>query len=182
MINLGLYDKLMIWSSCPYCGEEKTRHGQTKDMKCLLEHFSTVTLHNKKWFSSQKELKGYGWVDENLPEDTKAPNNLKYVSVILTCDSPVCEWNWIRYSILIHGSKWGSNERFWCAKIPIEEIEGVPRFIEKPFDLDFDYIAKEERTEEELSEYKKKMDRGTKSKFAKLMKKYKNEFLALYYL
>ena len=182
MINLGLYDKLAIWSSCPYCGEEKTRYGQTKDVSCLLEHFSTVTIRDKKWFSSQKELKGYGWVDENLPENTKAPNNLKYVSVILTCNSPICEWDWMRYSILIFGQKWGSRERFWYAKIPIEEIEGVPRFIDKPFDLEFDFIFKEKRTKKQLSGYKKKMNRVAKSKFVELMKKYKNEFLALYYL
>lgn len=178
---MGLYDTILVYMECPYCGFSGQIECQTKD---LGNHMHTYHPLRSEWYkkgmSKEKRFRVSLPVFPQFPQDKeftvwknqaerieahatvpKEFRNLKYINVIASCESVECQFDGDRISILWQGCPSGFSRSFE-GKIRIRN----GRLIGEVYD-----IEKDDYTERKLNYYKVKY----KEIFDKLKKKYRHE-------
>lgn len=171
---MGCYDTVNVYGICPYCGKNQNFDGQTKDLGSLMYNYDAISLipdaldrskmptfprnPNNKEFMVWKSQKERTEANAKVPKEFK---NLKYISLIATCNSLECQFDSDRDWILTQGTPSGFSRTFRF-KLPIKK----GKIIGKIYDIEKDNL-----TEKRLCRYKVKY----RKKFNKLMKEYKHE-------
>jgi len=174
---MGLYDTIMVYMECPYCGRHQQIDAQTIDLGSMMYIYYT---YNRKgdlldrtklpvfkrfpldrqqecWESQDAKARA----EATVPEEYRA---LKEVEVIGTCHSIECQFVADRRDILSQGTPSGFG-RLFNGKIKIEGGMLVGKIVD---------IVLDDLTEEKLEKYKE----VDSEHFNNLMTKYKHEPIA----
>lgn len=178
---MGLFDTILVWMDCPYCGFTGRIECQTKDLGNIMftykpladdwftkkersEHSFRETLPVFPQFPLDKEYSVWKNQAELIEAKATLPKQFhhkKFIRVIASCNSVQCRFDGDRISILRQGCPSGFSRSFE-GKIKIRD----GKLIGKVYD-----IEKDEYTERKLNHYKFKY----RKIFNKFKKKYKHE-------
>lgn len=103
MSNIGTFDTVEVFQTCPYCGVNQYFDAQTKDLGCSMYTYSPVSKY-KGQFAFLDDMP----VFKRFPEDKlkwnsrkdleiakarvpKKFRHLKFVSVVADCHSTMCQ-------------------------------------------------------------------------------------------
>ncbi len=178
---MGMFDIICVCSNCPYCGKASGFELQTKDLNNLLNKFRALepnqfrVLVEKKHLKNKRLEKLIKLSAKTALRETKVPEpfdkKLKYISFSADCHSAKCQFDADRRDLIMQGSPSGFG-RLLEGKLPIKK----GYFISKPFDIKLDNYS-----EKWFLSFKREIKKNKKTfaKYKKLMKKYKDEAVAL---
>jgi len=158
---MGMYDTIVKYMDCPYCGTRKVFEGQTKDLDSGFETYHTLDVSKKGKPALQLFIRNTYVENSKIPAEF---GKLKYVDVTFNCGSVSCQFDADREWIDIQKIPSGFGRSF-DGKIKIDQVGKDYHLVGDLYDVVLDG-----HDEKHFSNYKSKWTAKQKKAFDKFVK------------